>query len=317
MRYRRAGQATTNGYGSLDCAGKVPMSAEALFDGGSLTKLFTAAAIYKLVESGNVKLDDRLGEIFRGVPADKRAITVSQLLSHRSGIANLVGPNGRIVPQREWTPETYDYARVSKAELLRRAWSAPLGFPPGTDEAYSNTGFTVLAAIIEHASGQTYETYVRQQIFIPLGMTSTGYMPAGAKGQPIVQQCRRGGAAWGDPLTRRFYRSGVSWNLMGNGGMMTTLEDLDAWSQGIETAKLFRADMHQRFVSTVYGPSYRCRTQSTALGGSNGMTRSLILHMPREKEVLISVATRADHPLPEEDELLAILCPVRPADQAR
>jgi CubicO group peptidase (beta-lactamase class C family) len=308
MRYRRGRQIITRGYGSLACAGSEPMPTDALFDSGSLTKWFTAAAIYQLVEQRRLKLDDRLGDIFRGIPSDKRLITVAQLLSHRAGIANLVGPRGRVVSQREWTPETYDYAPVTKAQLLTRVWEAPLQFPPGTDEAYSNTGYSILAAIVEEASAGSYEPFVRQHILLPLGMTTTGYQPSPDRHPPIVQQCRSGGAAWGDPFTRGLYRSGVSWNIMGNGGMMTTLDDLDRWSAGLETAKLFRPDIQARFDASLFGPSYRCRTESTAVGGSNGMTRSLILHMPRRQEVLISVATRADHPLPQEKDMLAILC---------
>jgi CubicO group peptidase (beta-lactamase class C family) len=285
------------------------MRTDALFDGGSLTKLFTNAAIYKLVEQRRLKLDDALGEVFRGVPADKRAITVDQILSHRSGIANFVGPNGRVVLQSEWTPETYDYAAVSKTEILKRAWKARLRFAPGSDEAYSNTGFNVLAAIIEQVSGQTYEAYVREYVLLPLGMTSTGYLPLGAPPRPIVEQCGDGGVPWGDPFTRGFYKSGVSWNIMGNGGMMTTLEDLDKWSAGLEAAKLFRPDIQARFNKTLFGPSYRCRTEATAVGGSNRMTNSLILHMPRRREVLISVATQGDHGLPPEESMMTVLCP--------
>jgi CubicO group peptidase (beta-lactamase class C family) len=308
MRYRRDREVVTRVYGSLDCAGRVPMPTDALFDSGSLTKWFTAAAIFKLVERRQLKLDDRLGEILRGVPFDKRAITVAQLLSHRSGIANLVGPGGRVISQRDWSPETYDYAPVTKAELLARAWQAPLQFPPGTDEAYSNTGYSILAAIVEQASEESYEPFVRQSILLPLGMATTGYLPSQERHQPIVQQCRSGGAVWGDPFSRGLYNSGVSWNILGNGGMMTTLDDLDRWSAGLETGKLFRPDIQARFNASLFGPSYRCRTESAAVGGSNGMTRSLILHMPRRQEVLISVATRADQPLPQEKDMLAILC---------
>lgn len=308
VRYRVGDQVATRTYGPLSCTGRIPLPADAVFDAGSLTKLFTAAAIYTLVQDGRLKLDDRLGDIFPDAPEDKRNISVAQLVSHRSGITNLLGAQARALSQGEWSVEGYDYAPLTKAEFFRRLWRSKLDFAPGTDESYSNTGFALLAAIVEQVSGQLYEAYVRSHVFQPLGMTATGYVLDRGK-RPIAQECAKGAKAWGDPIHRGVWDRGVSWNLMGNGGMLTTLDDLDKWSSGIETAKLFRRDIQARFVAEFYGPSYRCRTQSTAVGGSNGMTRSLILHMPRRREVLISVGTQADYPLPQEDDMVGILCP--------
>lgn len=310
MRFQIGDRNVTRAYGALDCAGTMPARADALFDGGSLTKLFTAAAILKLIEQHRLGFDDRLGVLFRDVPADKADITVAQLLTHRSGIPNFIGDDGAPLPARNWSIDGYDYAPRSRSEMLRLAWAAPLDFPPGTQEAYSNSGFNILAAVIEQASGQSYETYVRDAVLSPLGMASTGYVLLDRQRRPIAEQCRDGRAA-GDPLTRGVWRDGVSWNLLGAGGMMTSLDDLGRWSDGIAVGMLFRPDIAARFRALFYGPSYRCGTEGTAVGGSNGMTRSLIMHYPARRESVISVALHREHNLPEEGDMRAILCPGR------
>lgn len=310
VMYRAGDRSLARAYGSLDCAGRRRMTEDALFDGGSLTKLFTAAAVFKLVENGKLKLDDRLGDIFPDIAPDKRAITVAQLLAHRSGIPNFLGHGGRALPESEWTIEGYDYAPVSRAELLSRVSAAPLQFQPGTKDAYSNTGFSLLAAVIETVSGEPYEAYVRRTVLIPAGMQKTGYLLMD-RTAPVTQQCRDG-RSWGDPLSRGVWKDGPSWNLIGAGGMMTTVGDLQRFTAAIEDGPLFRPDIRERFQQMTYGASARCRTSSAALGGSNGMTRSLILHLPRRREALVSVATRRERALPRESDMLAILCPDSP-----
>jgi CubicO group peptidase (beta-lactamase class C family) len=307
VNYRVDGRNFVRAYGSLDCAGLNPMRADALFDGGSLTKNFTMAAIFKLVENGRLKFDDRLDELFRGVPADKGRITVSQLIQHRSGIPNFIDGNGRAMADAEWGIETYDYAPRTKSEMLRLAWRAPLRFPPGTSDEYSNYGYNILAAVVEAASGRPYEAFLREQLFVPLGMNNTGYLLQDREARPIADQCRDG-RSWGDPYRKGLWKSGVSWNLIGAGGMYTTTEDLQKWSAGIEAGALFRSDIRQRFDALYFAPSYRCGTDATAMGGSNGMTRSLILQLPRRRETIVMVATHRQHGLPAEDQVRAAIC---------
>jgi len=306
--YRAGGRGFTRSYGSLDCAGRVPMSPNALFDGGSLTKVFTSAAVFKLVEEGRLKLDDRLGELFGAVPGDKAGITVAQLLAHRSGIPNFIGPDGARLPESGWTVESYDYSAASRAEMLKRAWAPPLRFPPGTQEEYSNYGYNLLAAVIERASGRSYEDYVRERILAPAGMTSTGYRLPGAAGRKIADQCRDG-KSWGNPIGRGVWARGVSWNLMGAGGMMTSVADLQRWNRAAASGALFRPDIYRRFRATYFGPAYRsCGTDATFVGGSNGMTRSLIIHLPLRDEAVVAVGTSREHPLPAEAELRDSIC---------
>lgn len=307
LNYQFEQETFSRAYGSLDCTGTEPMRTDALFDSGSLTKSFTRAALFKLVEEGRLKLDDRLGQLFGDVPADKASITVAQLLQHRSGIPNFIDDNGAAMDPGEWSIDGYDYAPRSKARMLQLVWQAPVQFPPGTREDYSNSGFNLLAAIIEAASGEAYETYVRRQLFLPLGMRSTGYLMLDRVGSPIAQQCRQGRPS-PDPYTRGIWSGGVSWSLLGAGGMYTTVEDLQKWNAGVASGALFRSDIRERFDATYFGPSYRCGTAATAMAGSNGMTRSLIYHLPRRQEAVVAVATQRENGLPEETGVRTALC---------
>ena len=295
-------------YGWLDCAGTRPMRSDALFDGGSLTKLFTQAAIFALVEEGRLKLDDRLGELFRGVPTDKARISVVQLLSHRSGIPNFIDLQGRPLPQSAWSIEGYDYAPLSREKMLALAWLAPLEFQPGAAESYSNYNYNILGAVIEVASGVPYEQYIRDRLFRRLEMQDTGYLVANPNRRPIAEQCRDGKVA-GDPITRGVWRNGVSWHLAGAGGMMTTTADLQRWNAGVGEGRLFRPDIATRFRAMYFGPSFRCQSEATFLGGSNGMTRSMIMQLPRRKLAIVAVSLRREIGLPAEDDILDIICP--------
>jgi CubicO group peptidase (beta-lactamase class C family) len=306
LRYSVADRSASRAYGSLDCAGRIVMPQNARFDGGSLTKLFTAAAVFKLVEQHRLKLDDRLADLFGGVPRDKRNITVSQLLQHRAGIPNFISRDGRAMPEDDWSIDDYDYEPLSRAQMLALAWKAPLRFEPGSREEYSNYGFNLLGAIVERASGLNYETYVRRAVLAPLDMRGTGYLLAPDR-EPVAEQCRDG-RAQSNPYKSGVWNKGVSWHLIGAGGMYTTAVDLERFSAGISSGSIFRADIALRFRSIFFGPSYRCRTTSAAVGGSNGLTRSLIYMLPERRETVVMVSTHRENTYPDESAVRATLC---------
>ena len=306
LRYDRDAKTFVKSYGHLDCARTTPMRADALVDSGSITKAFTYAAIYKLVEEGRLKLDDRIGELFANVPDDKKGITVSQLLDGQSGFADFVGPDGS-VPTADTEVILHDYVPLTKQQLLRSAFASPLQYAPGAKEEYSNLAYQLLAAIIEQASGRSYEEYVRERILLPAGMRSTGYVLPDYRSRIFAQQCK-GNEAWGDPVTKGLWKNGVSWNLIGAGGMMTTLDDLRRWTDASVNGKLFRPDVQARYRHTpFFKPSYkRCATEVSAVAGSNNLTFAAYFDMPLREETLVIASTRSDHKVPP---MLGILCP--------
>lgn len=145
------------GYGLADLEHDVPVTAETLFQSGSIGKQFTATAIMLLVEDGKLTLDDRLRQHLPGAPAAWGAITLRQLLSHTAGLGDY--------------PPGFDLRRDrTEAQLLEVVYQSKLLFPPGTKWQYSNLGYILLGAVIRQASGQFYGDFLRQRVFAPAGM---------------------------------------------------------------------------------------------------------------------------------------------------
>lgn len=133
---------------------------------GSVTKQFTAASILLLAERGKLSIDDPLGKFLPSAPETWKAVTLRQLLSHTGGIPSFTEhPDYRTIMLRPETP----------AQTMALVASKPLEFTPGERYHYSNTGYTLLGWIIEIVSGQSYETFLRENIFQPLGMNDSGY----------------------------------------------------------------------------------------------------------------------------------------------
>lgn len=198
----RGGPIVVREFGAA-AADQVPAS-ETQVDINSITKTVTAAMTMKLVEQGKVGLEETLGEIFSAVPKDKADITVFQLLTHSAGLVDSVGP---------------DEERLGKPEFMQRLFGSKLRWEPGKRYGYSNAGYSMLAAIIEARSGRSYEDYLQQDVLAGLGLKNTGYMAVyddkrslrTTSGGTIMQ------ASWGghEPF----------WNLLGNGGMISTAAD--------------------------------------------------------------------------------------------
>src|SRR5262245_61199432 len=151
-----------NGYGWADQTQRIPVTPETVFDIGSITKVFTAVAIMQLEERGKLSTSDKITKYFANVPEDKTNITLHHLLTHTSGLAydDFYAPA---------TPEVREILK-DREKFATRILSFPLAFPPGTNRTYSNSGFSLLAAIVEKLSGQPYEKYLRENVLQPAGM---------------------------------------------------------------------------------------------------------------------------------------------------
>ena len=201
-------------YGSADDAHRIPVTDRTLFDVGSVTKQFTAGAILQLAENGRLRLDDRLSRFFPSLPADKREITIAQLLSHASGLVEQIGDDDDV---------------VTRDSLLSRAARSTLQSAPGTRYAYSNLGYSILGAIVERVSGTAYEAYVHDHLFVPAGMMRTGYRMARLDSAVVAHGYERWGADWGRPDDQPWALEGPWWNTRANGEMISDVEDLHRW----------------------------------------------------------------------------------------
>jgi CubicO group peptidase (beta-lactamase class C family) len=156
----------SKGYGMADREERIPNTPQTKFRIGSITKQFTAMAILILQAQGKLNVQDAICTYISDCPAAWQPITIHQLLTHTSGI-----------PSFTRFPEYLTIAKLSltPAEMIARIANKPLDFIPGAEWSYSNSGYYLLGAIIERASGQSYEAFLQEHIFAPLKMIDTGY----------------------------------------------------------------------------------------------------------------------------------------------
>jgi CubicO group peptidase (beta-lactamase class C family) len=229
---QRGHTALLQGYGFANHASQARFTPSTVVQIGSNTKDFTATVIYQLVEEGRLRLTDSLPRFFAGVPSDKRGITVEQLLGHRAGLP--LGVAGDDVP-------------LSKADMLERLWALTLAAPPGTTSKYSNLGYSILAAIVEQLTGRPFDAVLAERVFDPAGMRETGLQ------LPRFDRARlahgyAGGADRGVILDKPHDADGHLWSLRGNGGLLSTVRDMQRFYQALRGPTLLREEAHRRAV---------------------------------------------------------------------
>lgn len=206
------------GYGLANREWNIPNDGDTKFRLGSLTKQFTAVSIMLLNQQGKVDLDAPIKTWLPQAPAAWDAVTVRHLLSHTAGI-----PNFTAFPDYE----TLKTRPATMAELIARFSDRPLDFAPGARFAYSNSGYILLSAIIEAASGQTYADFVTANLFAPLGMTDSGY----DRHDAILPRRASGYAPGDDGVVNADY---VDMSIpTGAGALYSTTHDLLKWEQGL------------------------------------------------------------------------------------
>jgi CubicO group peptidase (beta-lactamase class C family) len=202
------------GYGFADRRARRLFTSRTVYDTGSITKNFTAGAIMKLQMQGKLRVSDHIDKFFSDAPADKRAITVEQLLTHSAGFVDELGD---------------DYTdQVTRDQFVQRALQSTLIHKPGERYDYSNVGYSLLGVIIELASGESYEAYLQEALFKPAGMTETGYVLVHWDRQRLTHTYGDG-ADHGTALDHPWASDGPYWNLKTNGGLLTTLSDMYRW----------------------------------------------------------------------------------------
>jgi len=205
------------GYGFADYEREIPNTPHTQFSVGSVTKLFTCAAIRMEVDRGGLSPDDTLAKYIPDYPRGDE-ITISQLLNHRSGIVDV------------FNDLTYEYRDdpITIEELIDRFMYEPLEFDPGTQHDYSNSGYILLAYIIEQSSGMSYYDYIEKEFFTPLEMNdSIGNWDEGFSNKAL------GYYSPGGPGRSIKYPEISHTHLVGTGNIFSTVEDLYLWYQAL------------------------------------------------------------------------------------
>ena len=205
----------SKGYGAANRRKRLAFTEKTVFDIGSITKQFTAAAVLKLEMQGRLRVADALGQHVAGVPPDKAGITVHHLLTHTAGFANNFGQD--------------DYAPLGRDDFIKAALDSKLKFAPGEGFNYSNIGYGLLGAIIEIVTGQSYERCLHDNLFAAAGMAETGYRIPQWDRDRLAVGYYPYGFAWGTPLDRAWDTDGPYWNMRAATGLLSTVGDLHKW----------------------------------------------------------------------------------------
>lgn len=258
---------------------------------GSVSKQFTGAAIVKLEMMGNLKTSDPITKHLPGVPDDKKDITIHHLLTHTAGFSGDQGGS--------------DEEPIARDTLVARVLAQPLVRKPGERFEYSNEGYSLAGAIIEHVSGQGYEEFLRANLFLPADMAETGYQLPNWPLTKLPLGYGPQGGEWGRVYKNGWLPDGPGWWLRANGGIHSSLDDLYRWHLALESTKVLSAEALKSYL-TGHAPSmgsemyaYGWGVQKTRRGttavthnGGNGFFFTDFRRYVDEKVVIIAMSNQ-------------------------
>jgi len=233
------------GYGMADLEHDVRITPDSLFEAGSVSKQFTAAAVMLLAREGKLSLDDHVRTYIPELPdyppppdltapgygeaspkpqakAGGQPLTIRHMLNHTSGLRDW----GNVAGIAGWPRTTRVHTQDHMLDIVSRQHA--LNFTPGTQWSYSNTGFNLAAMIVARVSTWTFPEFTRTRLFMPLGMTHTSWRDDFTrieKGRAIAYQENRDGYHTDMPFE----------DVYGNGGLLTTVGDLLTWNEHYDT----------------------------------------------------------------------------------
>ena len=218
------------GFGRSDLARGTEAGPATNYRLASVTKPFTAAAVLLLAQDGKLSIDDPLRRWLPSLPGAADGITVRQLLDHTSGL-----PDYEDLMSKPYEGQILDAGVLALLEQ-RLAQPDPFYFPPGSAYRYSNSGYALLALVVERASGMPFADYLRTRIFEPLGMHDTH---ARVEGGPQIAHRAWGYSAAGDGWERTDQNAYSA--VLGDGGIYSNVDDLARWNAALDDDRLFSA----------------------------------------------------------------------------
>ena len=271
------------GYGMANLELGVANSAQSIFDIGSTSKQFTAFSIQLLAREGKLSLDDDIRKWLPEIPSYGKTVTIRHLLHHTSGLRDyIVAMELQGVQEEDYTTEQ------DALDILTKQKAA--NFPPGQEYLYSNTGYFLLGIIVKRASGQPLRDFAAERIFAPLGMRHTQFndshtriIPNRATGYQRLKP-----AGFGIEMS--------DWEQIGDGSVLTSVEDLQRWDQNfyeprvgdaplIETMQvqgILNSGKKIEYASALSISSYR-GLPTVSHGGSWAGYRAQLLRFPRQR----------------------------------
>jgi len=275
-------------YGMADIEAQRPATPATNYRLASVTKQFTAAAILLLAEDGTLGLDDRVRTWLPALPAATDTITIRHLLTHTSGLVDYedVIPDGTTRQLRD-------------ADVLRllSAQNRTL-FAPGTSYRYSNSGYALLAMIVERASGKSFQAFLHDRIFLPIGMRHT--LARVDNGPRILS--RAYGYTWQQGQWSRTDQSLTS-AVLGDGGVYSSIDDLAMWDAALYDDRLlgaasrelaFTAHTKTDDPDVRYGFGWRITGDTLWHSGESIGFRNVIVRYPKQRLTVVILSNRDD-----------------------
>jgi CubicO group peptidase (beta-lactamase class C family) len=217
--------AFTAAYGMADMEHAIALTPDSIFEAGSVSKQFTAAAILLLAQQGKLSLDDPARKYLPELPDYGTPITIRHLLTHTSGLRDW----GSVEAIAGWPRTTRAYTQSWVLDIASRQRS--LNYPPGAAYSYCNTGYNLAAILVGRVAGQTFAAFTEQAIFAPLGMDSTGWR------DDYRRIVRNRAIAYNDSGSTMRQEMPFE-DVHGQGGLLTTVADLLRWNQNYVDAKV-------------------------------------------------------------------------------
>lgn len=229
------------GYGMADLEHDVRISPDTIFEAGSVSKQFTAAAVMLLARDGKLSLDDQVRKYIPELPdyepvgapqphGGGGGLTIRQMLTHTSGLRDW----GSVAGIAGWPRTTRVHTQAHMLDIVSRQHA--LNFPPGTRWSYSNTGFNLAAMIVTRVSGSTFPEFTRTRLFMPLGMTHTSW-------RDDFTRIEKGRATAYRENDDGYHTDMPFEDVYGNGGLLTTVGDLLKWNEHYDTPLVADAAM--------------------------------------------------------------------------
>jgi CubicO group peptidase (beta-lactamase class C family) len=281
------------GYGYADMERRVPVTAQTNFRLASITKQFTAAAVLLLAGDGKLALDDRARKWLPSLPAEADAVTIRHLLTHTSGLVDY-----------EDVMDAADTRQVLDADVLRLLESEHrVYFPAGSQWRYSNSGYALLALIVERASGLRFAEFLRTRIFAPLQMDGT---LAREEGGPVVAHRAYGHSQVGAGWTRTDQSTTSA--VLGDGGIYSSIADLAKWDAALDDDRLlsdasralaFAPDTASDDPDVRYGFGWRITGATLWHSGESIGFRNVIVRWPEQRFTVVLLTNR-NEPEPRE-----------------
>ena len=286
------------GYGRSDLEQGIEAGAATNYRLASVSKQFTAAAILLLAQDGRLAIDDPLRKWLPSLPAATAAITLRHLLTHTSGLLDY----------EDLMAEPYDGQIRDAGVLALLEQQDRLQFPAGTAYRYSNSGYALLALVVERASGMSFPDFLRSRIFLPLGMHDT---LAFVDGGPAVSN-----RAWGySEIGGDWQRSDQSSTsaVLGDGGIYSNTHDLARWDAALDDDRLLsdasRALAFGKQVEVTgedheahYGFGWRITGDTAWHSGETVGFRNVIVRWPSQRLTVVLLSNR-NEPAPYETAL--------------